>query len=236
MEATFDNKTNVVNARIRAIHDNSVIYSLRTSFGFRGRRDTILCDENPAPGAATTVGAIHWQEKTLEISGHKKSCSELRRRAGRFFNRTRHWRWSPDRKEYEILYEQEEWKVCLTLFSTNMSIAGRFSVPFRPHLFSKSQPALLHLTKTALAEDEVFLILVFVYCEAKRQDRTVGALSPIISLQSVYPARLEQFKCRCGRMVMPVEPQGWTKLSDCMSIFDRIYLHVSILSTQLFNP
>ncbi|KAJ7101863.1 hypothetical protein C8R43DRAFT_917513 [Mycena crocata] len=169
MEATFDNKTNVLNARIRAVHDNSVIYTLRTNFGFRGRKDTLLCDENPAPGATSTVGAIHWQEKTLEIFGHKKSCFELKRRAGRFFNRTRHWRWAPDRKEYEILYEQEEWKATL---DHNMSVAGRFSVPFRPHLFSKSQPALLHLTKTALAEDEVFLILVFIYCEARRQDKT----------------------------------------------------------------
>jgi hypothetical protein len=87
MEATFDNKTNILNAQIRAVHDNSVIYSLRTSFGYRGRKDTILWDENPALGAAATVGAIHWQEKTLEISGHKKNCSDLKRHAGSFFNR-----------------------------------------------------------------------------------------------------------------------------------------------------
>ncbi|KAJ6612655.1 hypothetical protein B0H10DRAFT_2051367 [Mycena sp. CBHHK59/15] len=170
MEATFDNKTNVLNARIRAVHDNSVIYSLRTTFGFRGRKDTILVDENPAPGATTIVGAIHWQEKTLEIFGHKKSWSELKRFAGSFYNRTRHWRWSLDRKEYEILYEEEEWKATL---DHNMSIAGRFSVPCRPHLFSKSKPVVLHLTKTALAEDEVFLILVFIYSQARRQDKTV---------------------------------------------------------------
>jgi hypothetical protein len=87
MEATFDNKTNILNARICAAHDNSVIYTLRTNFGFRGRKDTLLFDENPVPGAAPAVGAIHWQEKTLEVSGHKKSCAELKRRAGRFFNR-----------------------------------------------------------------------------------------------------------------------------------------------------
>ncbi|KAJ7211370.1 hypothetical protein GGX14DRAFT_450105 [Mycena pura] len=169
MEATFDNKTNVLNARIRAMHDNSVLYTLRTNHGYRGRKVTLLCDTNPAPGTAATVGAIHWQENTLEVMGHRKPCAELKRHSGRFFNRTRHWRWSSERKEYEILYEREEWKATL---NHNMLIAGRFSVPFRPHLFSKSPPALLHLTKTALAEDEVFLILVFVYCEARRQDRT----------------------------------------------------------------
>ena len=52
-------------------------------------------------------------------------------------------------------------------------IAGRFSVPFRPHLFTKPKPTVLHLTQTALAEDEIFLILVFIYSEAKRQDETV---------------------------------------------------------------
>jgi len=169
MEATFDNKTNVLNARIRAIHDDSVIYTLRTTFGFHGRKLTILHDANPIPGSSGVVGAIHWQEKTLEVHGHKKRFSELKRHEGNFFNRTRHWRWAPDRKEYEVIYEREEWKATL---DNNMSIAARFSVPFRPHLFSKSQPAHLHLTKTALAEDEVFLILVLIYSEVKRQDKT----------------------------------------------------------------
>ncbi|KAJ7792395.1 hypothetical protein B0H14DRAFT_169391 [Mycena olivaceomarginata] len=170
MEATFDNKTNVLNARIRT-HDNSVIYTLRTSFGYRGRKDTVLWDENPpaGAGAAAVAGAIHWQEKSLEVGGHRKSCKELKRCAGRFYNRTRHWRWAPDRKEYEVVYEREEWKATL---DHNMCIAGRFAVPFRPHLFSKSPPPMVHLTKRALDEDEVFLILVFIYCEARRQDRT----------------------------------------------------------------
>ncbi|KAJ7064896.1 hypothetical protein C8F01DRAFT_779538 [Mycena amicta] len=173
MEAAFDNKSNVLNAHIRAVHDNSILYTVRTTFGYRGRKDTILCDANPVPGASATVGAIHWQDKTLEIMGHRKPYSELKRQAGRFFNRTRHWRWSPDRKDYELLFEGEEWKATL---NQNMLIAGRFCVP-RPHLFSKQPPTLLHLTKTALAEDEIFLILVFIYCETKRQDRTNSSIA-----------------------------------------------------------
>lgn len=55
-----------------------------------------------------------------------------------------------------------------------MLTAARFVVPSRPHLFSKPKPTTLHLTETALAEDEVFLIMVFIYSEAKRQDNTVG--------------------------------------------------------------
>lgn len=55
-----------------------------------------------------------------------------------------------------------------------MLIAARFLVPFRPYLFSKPEPPLLHLTKTALEEDEVFMILIFIYSEVKRQDKTVS--------------------------------------------------------------
>lgn len=56
----------------------------------------------------------------------------------------------------------------------NMLIAARFSVPSRPHLFTKPEPSMLHLTKTALEEDEVFLIMVFIFSEVKRQDKTVS--------------------------------------------------------------
>ncbi|CAK5274795.1 unnamed protein product [Mycena citricolor] len=174
MEAVFDNKNNVLNAQIRATHDNSVLYSLSTTFGYRGRKATILRDENPAPGASSIVGVIHWSDKTLEVFGHRKNCVELKRQTGWFFNRTKYWRWSQERKEYELLYDDEEWKATL---DHNMSIAGRFCVPSRPRLFSKTPPVLLHLTKTALAEDEVFLILVFVYCEARRQDKTNSYVS-----------------------------------------------------------
>jgi hypothetical protein len=53
------------------------------------------------------------------------------------------------------------------------SVAAEFFVPFRPHLFSKPEPSKLLLAKTALEQDEVFLLLVFIYSEVKRQDSTV---------------------------------------------------------------
>jgi hypothetical protein len=52
-------------------------------------------------------------------------------------------------------------------------VVGRFQVPFRPHLFTKSRAPKLRIKGAALVEDEVFLILVFIYSEAKRQDKTV---------------------------------------------------------------
>lgn len=62
--------------------------------------------------------------------------------------------------------------------NSNMMIAGCLRAPYRPHLFTKMEPVTLHLTRTALAEDEVFLILVFIYSEANRQERTVSTRIP----------------------------------------------------------
>ncbi|KAJ7120694.1 hypothetical protein C8R43DRAFT_79148 [Mycena crocata] len=185
MEAFFDNKTNVVNARICAVLDEAVMYSVETKFEFQGRVRTILRDENPIPGPGASrsavVGAINWKDKSFEVYGHKHKVDELRRTAGTLFNKTKYWRWSGARKEYEISYTHEEWKATIEARDAKSSgnegkegkaIAGRFCVPFRPHLFHKSKPAVIHLTTEALAEDEVFLLLVFIYEEVKRQDKT----------------------------------------------------------------
>lgn len=51
-----------------------------------------------------------------------------------------------------------------------------FAVPFRPKLFGKAKPVVLNLSRGALAKDEVFLILVFIYCETKRQEKMVSCL------------------------------------------------------------
>ncbi|KAG6825814.1 hypothetical protein H0H93_000274, partial [Arthromyces matolae] len=124
-------------------------------------------------GRSGNVAALHWREKIFEIGGVRKSVADLRRREGRFFKKTRHWRWTPERKEYELHYDEEEgWKATL---NSSIQIAARLLVACRPHLFTfftKPTPPALHLTKTALEADEVFLILVFLYEEIKRQDRT----------------------------------------------------------------
>ncbi|GLB45425.1 hypothetical protein LshimejAT787_3200110 [Lyophyllum shimeji] len=50
------------------------------------------------------------------------------------------------------------------------SAAAQSLVPERPSLFSKGEPPSPHWTKAGLEDDEVFLILALVYCEAKRRD------------------------------------------------------------------
>ncbi|KAK7439407.1 hypothetical protein VKT23_005842 [Stygiomarasmius scandens] len=50
--------------------------------------------------------------------------------------------------------------------------AGTFAVPYRPKLFSSKHPpsCTLTLNRLALEEDEIFLILVLIYSEARRQE------------------------------------------------------------------
>ncbi|KAJ7662563.1 hypothetical protein DFH06DRAFT_987163 [Mycena polygramma] len=182
MEAYFDNKTNITNARIRTVRDDAPMYAVQTSFAFQGRVRTVLRDENPLLPASSTspstdagaviVGAINWKERSFEVRGQRRKYEEVRRKWGGLFRKTRFWRWGTGRKEYELSYTQEEWKVL---------IAARFTVPARPHLFTKSPPAVVYLTPDALAEDEVFLLLVFVYEEVKRQERTVSLFLLVIS-------------------------------------------------------
>ncbi|KAF8907535.1 hypothetical protein CPB85DRAFT_1311571, partial [Mucidula mucida] len=139
--------------------DESVLYKLKTTFSFRGRRLTIIQDANPSPGGPVTVGAIHWDDRIIEILGQKKKMSEIKRHEGKYFKRVRLWKWGPERKEYTVKYEDDDWKAKLSADD----VVGVFSVPYRPHLFTKPKPTTLSLTTAALEKDEVFLILIFIY-------------------------------------------------------------------------
>ena len=88
MEATFDNGTNVLNTYIVSSLDTQ-LYSVETTFGFRGKQITLLRDANPALSAAQkpVVGAIHWNSKTLEVNGEKKKFADVKRWQGNLFNR-----------------------------------------------------------------------------------------------------------------------------------------------------
>jgi len=55
----------------------------------------------------------------------------------------------------------------------NRGAEATLSVPFRPKLFGKTKPVVLNLSRMALSKDEIFLILVFIYGETKRQEKMV---------------------------------------------------------------
>jgi hypothetical protein len=141
MEAIFDNKANVLNAKLHASHDNSIIYAVSTSQTLWGRTYTYLRDTNPAIGGESTiVGAINWRKKTFEIQGQRKSIGDIRRKPKGFFKRyvitlrwlygmlkpfvrTRFWRWADDRDEYKIVYHnQEEWQVNLQYSDAHVTL------------------------------------------------------------------------------------------------------------------
>jgi len=57
------------------------------------------------------------------------------------------------------------------LATSTQTVEATFSVPFRPKVFHKTKRLSIDLTREALARDEVFLFLVFIYSEAKRQEK-----------------------------------------------------------------
>ncbi|TRM67818.1 hypothetical protein BD626DRAFT_106582 [Schizophyllum amplum] len=170
MEATFDNKTNLFNASLRSKVDDSVLYTLTTKSGYRGKKHTVITDANPAPGHSATAGVIHWKEEAFEIGGQRKPCKELKQVSGSLFKKVRHWQWASDRKKYEMRYEEETWKAFLL-----GELVATFYIPSHPKLFGKLKPSTLQMDSKALLEDEVFLLLAFVYLEVKRQEKTNSA-------------------------------------------------------------
>lgn len=88
MEAIFDNKANVLNAKLHTTHDSSVIYTISTDQTLWGRTYTYVKDTNPALGGGSTiVGVINWEKKTFEIQGHRRPVNDIRRKATGFRNK-----------------------------------------------------------------------------------------------------------------------------------------------------
>ncbi|KAM6503879.1 hypothetical protein JOM56_000822 [Amanita muscaria] len=174
MEAVFDNGTNLLNAHICAQHDNSIIYSATTTFGFWGQKMvTFLKDANPPLGESATVGAINWKERYFEVYAQRRPISEIKRKEPISIQKARYWKWSTDAREYQARFEKNEWQVQLVEEDSKEPV-GSFSVSFRPHLIRKAKPPSLTLSRKALERDEVFLILLLIYLEAKRQEGSVS--------------------------------------------------------------
>ncbi|KAF8624258.1 hypothetical protein AX15_005963 [Amanita polypyramis BW_CC] len=172
MEAFFDTRNNVLNAHICATRDSSAIYTVTTSFGFLGSKlVTILKDANPPPGESPTVGAINWKDRYFEVHAHRKPISEIKRKDRVSIQTARYWKWSSHGREYQVSFGEKEWQV-LALNDSEKEIVGTFSVPFRPHLIRKATPLSFDLSRKALEKDEVFLILLLIYSEAKRQENS----------------------------------------------------------------
>ncbi len=105
--------------------------------------------------------------------------------------RKRRWKWHPHGQEYQVSFHKNEWqvrprlprhvilmdinlKVLASDSDDNPEIVGTFAVSFRPHLIRKEKPLSLNLSRKALENDEVFLMLLLIYSEAKRQEDSVS--------------------------------------------------------------
>ncbi|TFK22628.1 hypothetical protein FA15DRAFT_671323 [Coprinopsis marcescibilis] len=166
MEVSLDSEGNVLNAQLLTTHDRSVVYHITTKSTAWSRERTYFRDANPALGEPSTAGVIHWKDKIFEIRGQKRPISDLRRKQG-FIRREHFWKWSPEREEYAVgFHGEKEWQTSL-----RNEIVATFAVPYRPKLFGKLKPSILKLFPKTLEQDEVFMLMVLIYCEVKRQDK-----------------------------------------------------------------
>ncbi|KAK1223743.1 hypothetical protein PQX77_013379 [Marasmius sp. AFHP31] len=77
----FDNESNILPAKLHTSLGDTVIYTLETTHSSRGRRIATLKDSNPAftgfTSGSSTVGAINWREKTIEVNGVRKKVGDM---------------------------------------------------------------------------------------------------------------------------------------------------------------
>jgi len=106
------------------------------------------------------------------------------------------WRWSEARTAYRFKFRGGKWTVRpnptqsggegfakrsaqVSLDkddkdeSSKVESMATFTVPHQPQLFGKVPPPTLYLSTNALLDDEIFLMLVFIYSETRRRDKNV---------------------------------------------------------------
>lgn len=69
--------------------------------------------------------------------------------------------------------QREEGLISIFQAVLNDEVSASLTVPYRPKLFGKMKPVVLNISASALERDEVFLLLVLIYSETRRQDRMV---------------------------------------------------------------
>lgn len=193
MDAFFD-APNICNAHLCAASDNTILYTLHTTYSTLGSRPKRTRLEYPAPppprGAPLppAAGEIDWRARTIALAGTVRPIDALKRHSGGFFSSTRAWRWAANMREYDISVDSGwggsgEWTVrrafaytawadCLSQavpMGASAPVAG--FRPAQPHLFRKSVPASVQISPSVPPEDALLLVLVFIYSEVRRQQK-----------------------------------------------------------------
>ncbi|KAF8054247.1 hypothetical protein FPV67DRAFT_1552627 [Lyophyllum atratum] len=139
-------------------------YNINTTHGLLGRKITSLVPANESfTDASGFPAAIHWKQGQFEIGGMQCAWQTLKHTPGGWFSSTREWRWSGH--SYAVKYTRPQW----TAISSN-SISAVFS-PYRSRIFSASEPAYIEFSSDISDKDMVFLTLVMIYSETRRQEK-----------------------------------------------------------------
>jgi len=144
------------------LNDGSNYFTTHTSHGLVRRKETIIAPSWTADVHGSTSsrsGSIKWKDETFVIGGVVKRVSDLRSR--RFLSRSQEWRWSGS--QYTLKYSGNQWMIKCGEVGASMKV-------YQFHVFRQSEPASVSFSSNLSVEDMIFLLLVLVYSETKRQD------------------------------------------------------------------
>ncbi|KAJ7785264.1 hypothetical protein DFH07DRAFT_763862 [Mycena maculata] len=155
-ELTFKSK-DILNSHLHAGHSNP--YTTSTSSGVLGRKTTTL----KTGFLSGSAGKIDWRDKEFKIGGRTKKWRKVESSGG-WFTSGREWEWAG--YTYTVKHSHHKWT------ATNSHREVAYFTPYQSHLLRSSEHASLYISPEIQDEHQrVFLILVLLYSETKRQDK-----------------------------------------------------------------
>ncbi|KAF8077683.1 hypothetical protein FPV67DRAFT_7752 [Lyophyllum atratum] len=166
---TFVSKDLLNTAVLPTESQNWTSYSTSTNSSVLVPKLTILTPSatRNTYGAALD-GAIDWQNESLIIGGMSTKLKNLKRRPSRKSGGAREWTWKGERFTVKYHASTDKW----TAKSGSPAHPDDAIFAVRKHRILKADdPATMTLSENLSAQDTVFLILVMIYSETRRQER-----------------------------------------------------------------
>ncbi|KAG5641830.1 hypothetical protein DXG03_004133 [Asterophora parasitica] len=162
---TFSDK-DILNSELHPAFP-AVAYGIKTHSGIFGRKTTELTPFSHGTPYRGIPGEIDWKSKKFQIGGVKRKWSSLKSKGGAFSS-GKEWHWLG--RSYVVRYHDKEWTVTSHFWG---NAAGAFFRLRRSHLFRSNEPASISFSQDIQSsEDMVFLILVLLYSETKRREKS----------------------------------------------------------------
>lgn len=113
-------------------------------------------------------GAIDWKEESFVIGGRSVKWANLKHKLSRTSGSPREWKWSGER--FTVKYQSGSGRWTAKSGSPVHPADAIFTI--RKHrIFGADDPATIEFSPSVSARDMVFLILVLIYSETRRQQR-----------------------------------------------------------------